>query len=124
MKIEMGKKYQTRDGKQWRTYCVDGGGVLPVHGAFLDSSGWRESPRSAEGKVYLYGLGYPGDYPGDLIEVPETFDHGVMFLNVYDTGFVACHKSLETAKEWACDAILVARLEIHVKGKVGEGLEQ
>lgn len=36
MKIEMGKKYKTRDGRKVRLYAVDCGGTYSVHGAIAN----------------------------------------------------------------------------------------
>lgn len=68
MKITMDGEYQTQDGRPWRTYSVDGGGVLPVHGAVLGEDGrWHIGIRTADGRMALDGL----EYPGDLIPVPK-----------------------------------------------------
>jgi hypothetical protein len=31
-KIELGKTYRTRDGREVKIYAVDGGGEFPIHG--------------------------------------------------------------------------------------------
>ena len=37
-KIEVGKSYKTRDGREVRIYAVDGSNGQPVHGAVLNES--------------------------------------------------------------------------------------
>lgn len=59
MKIEMGKKYKTRDGKKVRIYAVDGVDAYCVHGAFFTNSkhskdGWSARCWRSNGKVYAY----------------------------------------------------------------------
>jgi hypothetical protein len=65
MMIEIGKTYQTRDGREARVYATDGGGEYPVQGAYRD-----------HGKIWLTAtwtlvgeLNDGGPHPLDLIEV-------------------------------------------------------
>ena len=56
MKIEMGKKYKTRDGRDVRIYAVDGFGVHCVHGAYFDTAdygevGWIDDSWTINGEV-------------------------------------------------------------------------
>ena len=39
-KIEVGKSYKTRNGRQVRIYAIDGSGGQPVHGAILSEGEW------------------------------------------------------------------------------------
>lgn len=39
-KIDLKKKYRTRDGREVRVYATDGIGTMCVHGATLDPDGW------------------------------------------------------------------------------------
>jgi len=39
-KIEVGKSYKTRNGKQVRIYAIDGSGGQPVHGAISSEGEW------------------------------------------------------------------------------------
>lgn len=69
MAIEMGKQYRTRDGREARIYAVDGGGLYPVHGAFV-GDGWEQENWMADG---LWAAeknedGIPDAL--DLIEIP------------------------------------------------------
>ena len=78
--IELGKKYQTRDGREVRVYAVDGGGVYPTHGAYLCGEGWIHETWTTEGLASVSCRSR-----ADLIEVkPER----TMWINVYrDHGF-------------------------------------
>jgi hypothetical protein len=56
MKIEVGKKYKTRDGRDVRIYAVDGFGVHCVHGAYFDTAdygevGWIDDSWTINGEV-------------------------------------------------------------------------
>lgn len=66
MKIEMGKKYQTRDGRAVRLLALDGPrSEQPVCGFIEgcpDAQTWGR-----DGKYYTW----PGESPPDLVEVPE-----------------------------------------------------
>ena len=39
-KIEMGRVYRTRDGREVRIYATDGGGHKPIHGAIREGESW------------------------------------------------------------------------------------
>jgi hypothetical protein len=73
MKIEMGKKYRTRDGKKVRIYAVDGVGDYCVQGAYFGSpqygpSGWYVINWKSDGKFVEHEECY------DLIEDKEDWE--------------------------------------------------
>lgn len=76
MKIEMGKEYQTRDGRKVRILCVDGpNDVYPVVG-FIESSG----PQTwAPDGAFRVSAGARG-CDQDLVPVPVT---NTVYVNVY-----------------------------------------
>jgi hypothetical protein len=80
MKIELGKEYQTRDGREVRIYAVDGGdSPRVVHGAQLAPElGWL--PRSWD----INGIFDPvhGHSIHDLVEKPKTVEVD-FWVNVY-----------------------------------------
>ena len=49
-KIEVGKSYNTRDGRQVRIYAIDGSGGQPVHGAFLSGGEWTSQTWDVQGQ--------------------------------------------------------------------------
>lgn len=56
MKIDINKKYKTRDGRDVRIYAVDGFGTYCVHGAYFekddyDTFGWIDDSWTIEGEV-------------------------------------------------------------------------
>lgn len=82
MKIELGKHYRTRDGREVRVYAVDGGGHYPVHGAYLSENGWMSCIWRANGFLCE---GCRDDL--DLIEVKPRIQRKV-WVNVYrETAF-------------------------------------
>lgn len=60
-------EYETVAGLQVRIYATDGGGSLPVHGAVLDTTGWRKRAWTATGKCSKIRRSQP--YSGDLVRV-------------------------------------------------------
>lgn len=68
-KIEMGKKYRTRGGKEVRIYAVDAGGEYPVHGAVWNGDNWDNYSFSSTGE-FITGE----DNEDDLVEV-GPYDH-------------------------------------------------
>lgn len=50
MKIELGKQYRTRDGRDVRIYAVDGDEEMPVHGAVLTKHGWKVNSWALDGR--------------------------------------------------------------------------
>lgn len=78
-KIELGKTYRTRDGREVRVYAVDGGDMWPVHGAVVTEDGQVLVKWSADGR---YGLS-PSDW--DLIEVKPRIRHSGWSMLYPDT---------------------------------------
>jgi hypothetical protein len=65
-KISMDKRYMTLDERPVRIYAIDGGGSMPVHGAYQASmNGWLITDWSAVGKFTMRG----GMHPLDLVEI-------------------------------------------------------
>ena len=53
MNITMDGKYRTREGREWRTLCVDAPGPRPVVGYWVDDNGFAiVGVRDAHGKVF------------------------------------------------------------------------
>jgi len=79
MKIEVGKKYKTRDGKKVRLYAVDCGGTYSVHGAITSGEVQCISCWKPCGKHNNYG---DIDETGrnDLIEIKEDWEIAVDIL--------------------------------------------
>jgi hypothetical protein len=75
--IEMGKKYQTRDGRPVRILATDAGGECPVVALTIDSDG------GATFRCEPNGLYYPAGgvmHHMDLIEAPVAHTR---WINVY-----------------------------------------
>ncbi len=54
-KIEVGKKYKTRDGRDARVYATDGGGKYCVHGAIKNSDAWHDCVWTGDGQFEANG---------------------------------------------------------------------
>ena len=115
MKIELGKQYRTRDGREVRIYAVDGGGDWPVHGAYMHGDTWRIISWTAEGSVYSHKT------DTDLIEVPPRIKRKV-WVNVYRTmSGIGAHYSKDQADE-AAFLDRIACVEIDIDVEEGHGL--
>ena len=69
--IEMGKKYQTRDGRAVRILCVDGPGDLCVCGIVYEKDDFVDLKRwDIEGRFSW--VGYASE--NDLVPVPEKYE--------------------------------------------------
>jgi hypothetical protein len=91
MKIEMGKKYKTRDGRNVRIYAVDGFGVYCVHGAYFDTADYGE-------------VGWIDDYMDNLTEKSLKGQKG------FDLELVGVKEDWEVAKD-----ILETKENLHIK---------
>lgn len=86
MKVEMGKHYRTRDGKEVRIYATDGDGDYPVHGAIHVDGKWHPESWTAEGRLY-HECEFEDAPDGsqnceDLVEVKPRIKQEV-WVNVY-----------------------------------------
>jgi len=91
-KLEVGKTYKTRNGRQVRIYAVDGSNGQPVHGAMLEESGqwsshtWQLQGQFLEGETSILDVIIPtlkhkgvatvmgfGDDINSTIFVPSEF---------------------------------------------------
>ena len=115
-KIEMGKQYRTRDGKEVRIYAVDGVGAYPVHGAIRHEYGWSFAGWTNDGIDVVGSSGCR-----DLIEVKPRIKRDV-WLNVYEEEHIAiCYLTKELAdKSSRFRRIACVKLAIDVEE--GEGL--
>ena len=88
MKIEMGKKYQTRSGQPVRLFCTDADNeIYSVIGEVKgDPQSWKSNGTFSD---------YVGDSLYDLIEIPEPI---VTYQNVFSGGYASlddCISGLE-----------------------------
>lgn len=119
MKIELGKRYRTRDGRDVRIYAVDGGGNKPIHGAVQQGEVWVQEKWSASGEWA------PEDMARslwDLIEVRPRIKRE-FWVNVYPNGVDdELWLTKATAEQQAMPRrIACVRVEIDVEE--GHGLE-
>ena len=113
-KIEMGRVYRTRDGREVRIYAVDGSGSVPIHGAIKNSYGWEPYQWIKDGRSYLT------NGPEDLIEVRPRIKREV-WVNVYPGGVLNMRYTRADADDDATsDRIACVKLTIDVEE--GEGL--
>ena len=118
-KIEMGRVYRTRDGREVRIYAVDGGGEYPVHGARESDEGWIGSVWGRDGNFHMNK--FSCDH--DLIEVKPRIQREV-WVNVYryDNGQVhwSAFDRRDAADDEPDDRIACVKLVIDCEE--GEGL--
>lgn len=69
--IELGKKYRTRAGLNWRTLCIDLTGEFPVAGAVTYDDGTESLFRLRSNGMFL---STGKEHPFDLIEVSPYED--------------------------------------------------
>lgn len=104
----MGKTYRTRDGREVRIYAVDGGGLYPVHAAYLEPScGWISAIYTARGHQHCDEC----DAAADLIEVKPTITR-VEWRIQWETGWDATsagYPSYEDAKRYVDSKVAYAR---------------
>ena len=87
---DINKKYTTRDGKEVRIYAMDGVGLYPIHGAFLnsegstDDKGWSFGTWTIDGR---YDVTLPLDSSLNLIEVWQPQDKEPVWC--WDSGHTA-----------------------------------
>lgn len=115
--IDLTTKYRTRDGREVRLLMTDGGGTFPVIGAVCNGDGsWSLASWTADG----FCFDDKSECDNDLVPVPEAFDLGERWINVYRLG-TSLHVSRIAADE-AASTDRIACLKIHIRGTVGEGL--
>lgn len=69
--IEITKKYRTRDGRKWETFCVDFVADRPVVGRVTEHDGTQMIDfRHADGRAFKHGC----DSADDLIEISPYED--------------------------------------------------
>ena len=77
--IEINKQYQLANGREFRLYAVDGGGLFPVQGAYLDPNGtWQVQFWTSEGR---FSGSYP-DHKFNLVEIRPRHKRTV-WINCY-----------------------------------------
>jgi hypothetical protein len=113
-KIEMGRVYRTRDGREVRIYAVDGSGAVPVHGAIKNTYGWEPYQWIKDGRSYLK------DGPEDLIEVKPRIQREV-WVNVYPTD-CTIHNDKDGADCMGGRSTRIACVKLVIDCEEGEGL--
>jgi hypothetical protein len=115
--ITLDGEYETRDGRAVRIYCVDAGGLYPVHGAVEDTPGnWASHYWTLEGRGSVFS-----HTPFDLIEKPKRINRTFWF-NVYLEDLVSAATSKSGADAVAIEG-RVACIPIEIDCAVGEGLD-
>ena len=112
MKIEMGRTYRTRDGRDVRIYAVDGEPDWPIHGAIKEGDKWFLNKWDVSGKWMETRT------VSDLIEVRPRIKRE-MWVNVYPNGV---DDELWFTKEVADQQALTSRIAcVRVEIDVEEG---
>ena len=120
-KIEMGRVYRTRDGREVRVLMTDAGSSHPVVIAYKgrDDSFWWSMHVTPEGRV-----SQSHEDPRDLIEVKPRIRREV-WVNVYRTDDVVlsnCHNTKDSADRSACND-RIACVKLVIDCEEGHGLD-
>lgn len=118
-KIEMGRFYRTRDGREVRIYAVDGGGDQPVHGAINLDGEWECLVWRMDGRLSEYI-----ETDTDLIEVKPRIKREV-WVNVYrgrESQYYEIYDEYDDALEHHTKDTCIACKKITIDCDEGEGL--
>ena len=120
-KIDINKRYRTRDGREVRIYATDGHPDEPVHGAFKDYSGqWNTSIWNLDGTCRFKKC-VSGEQCVDLVEVKQRIKR-TYWANIYDTG-LTYHDTKEDANNYKM-GLRLACVKVEIDCEKGEGLDQ
>jgi hypothetical protein len=113
-KIELGKQYRTRDGREARIYAVDGQAHAPIHGATKEMRGWVVREWAEDGQY----LDVRSDY--DLIEVRPRIKR-TLWVNILPGDSFAAYHSRDLADSYQIRH-RKACVPIEIDYEEGEGL--
>ena len=86
--IEVGKTYETRDGREVRIYAVDANEVYPIHGAIKVRSGhwnnhaWREDGSFIKREAHDYDIKLKPLRHEGVVEIESDFEGGEIKISV------------------------------------------
>lgn len=117
MKIEMGKSYRTKDGREIRIYALDGGGSFPVQGAIENESGWGLMTWAIDGRSSWH------DHHElkDLIEVKPRHRRTV-WINVYPDSITRFAWNSKEVADREAHVGRLACIRVDLDFEEGEGL--
>jgi hypothetical protein len=116
-KIDISKRYRTRDGREVLIYSTDTGhGFDQVHGAIKEVHGWEMSAWGHNGMKDVSGI---RQTLNDLVEVKPRIKR-TYWANIYGTG-LTYHDTKEEANNFQMGPIL-ACVKIEIDCEEGEGL--
>ena len=117
-KIEMGKQYRTRDGREVRIYAINCGGCGSVHGAINNMNNvWDVCSWDPYGKLPYCSQ----DHVSDLIEVKPRIKRDV-WVNVYQDGSGFTYGTKEEADKYSNHRHRLACVKLAIDVEEGEGL--
>jgi len=122
MKVDLAKKYQTRNGHPVRILCIDAKGEQPVVGLYLTNTG---TGKEAEVPTnwFLDGRWSCNDQGSDLdlVEVPKKIER-TFWANIYpDNPMPALHISKDQADRLASEG-RIACVQVKILAEEGAGL--
>ncbi len=120
MHIEMGKEYQTRDGRRVRIYAVERAGIYPVHGAYWKDNAWWSAAWKPDGMAA--GRAFEKISCFDLVsEYKQPFSYE-RWVNVYPDGTMGgIYESVREANRQA-SGNRIACVKVLISGIEGEGI--
>jgi hypothetical protein len=114
-KIEMGRVYRTRDGREVRIYAVDGDGECPIHGAVKNPTGWHPMIWYSDGRFTNTKV---SEFGPDLIEVRPRIKREV-WVNVYRDPRGGYHESKYEADRYGGNRIACVKLVVDCEEGAG-----
>jgi len=119
-KIDINKRYRTRNGREVRIYATDGFGIWAVHGAILTEDGWWAMCWTEDGKFTCGGV-YDGSpsFASDLVEIKQRIKKTI-WVNI-DKQTDDFFDTKEGADEYASQH-RIACVKVEIDCEEGDGL--
>ncbi len=119
MKIEVGKLYATRDGRQVRIYSTDGCGEYPIHGAVKIEEGWESADWTHKGRFNVQRPDMKTDIVAEWVEEEER----TYWINFYPRNVTDDRLHKEKGMADRCASVeRIACVPVTIKFKKGDGL--
>lgn len=121
MKVELGKQYRTKDGKEVRIYAVDAGEYLTVHGAIKHENPprWLSYMWSIQGRASDWAAAQ--DYSLNLVEVKPRHKR-IAWVNAYPNGQNPTTWAHKSEADRFAQPGRIACIRVELDFEEGEGL--
>lgn len=121
--IDINKKYKLRNGCEVVIYKIytDPNQTYPVHGAYKNTNGAYVLCNWTNMGNYVSTRLLREENTRDIVLIPETFDFGTKWVNVYPNQ-ISYKYDTKLAADKCASLGRIACIQIHLKGTIGEGL--